>query len=130
MKEIFLSTYVEATTEALPLTAYMELVCCIPKGYLITKDAILKYASEQLNHKYTRVASNGWFVPTMRADMYASSGYAFREYKAEHPKGKIESKLMIPYWRVLSAKGEVSLREKEYPERLVQEGFNMVIRRF
>lgn len=62
MKEFTLPTYAEATLDGLPLITYMEIVCCVPKGSLVTKEAILALASEQLNHKYTRVASNGWFM--------------------------------------------------------------------
>ena len=124
MKTLTLPTYAEATLDGLPLVTYMEIVCCIPKGKLISKAAILEFASEQLNHKYTRVASNGWFVPNMRDDLYADSGYAFREYKKEHPHAAIPSNLLIPFWRVISSSGEVAHdRFENYAERLREDGF-------
>ena len=126
MKEFTLPTYAEATLDGLPLITYMEIVCCVPKGSLVTKEAILALASEQLNHKYTRVASNGWFVPNMRADIYVDSGYAFREYKSAHPGAEIPNHLMIPHWRVVSSDGKISHNEyDDYAERLRQDGFTI-----
>lgn len=112
---------------SLPFAIYAQIICMIPEGKVSTQEAILDYCSKRYGKHYVDIEYPATVKPTLKADIGQGIPIAYFTFIAEHPGQQPDKDDLIPYWRIISARGFLTGPSKDSQKaKLEKEGHTVV----
>lgn len=98
---------------SLPFAIYAQIICMILEGKVSTQEAILDYCSKRYGKHYVDIEYPATVKPTLKADIGQGIPIVHFTFIAEHPGQQPDKNVLIPYWRIISARGFLTSPSKD-----------------